>query len=69
MSREAALKAGGQRIAIDTPMVDGSILLKGARLDDLRASAAALEGELAARETELLKQQAIDGSVVPTSHG
>jgi YidC/Oxa1 family membrane protein insertase len=36
MSRETALKAGGTRIVIDTPMVDGSILLKGARLDDLR---------------------------------
>ena len=36
MSRDAALKAGGARIAIDTPMVDGSILLKGAKLDDLR---------------------------------
>jgi len=36
MSREAALKAGGARIVVDTPMVDGSILLKGARLDDLR---------------------------------
>jgi YidC/Oxa1 family membrane protein insertase len=36
MSREAALKAGGPRITVDTPMVDGSILLKGARIDDLR---------------------------------
>ncbi len=36
MSRDAALKAGGTRIAIDTPMLDGSIALKGARLDDLR---------------------------------
>jgi YidC/Oxa1 family membrane protein insertase len=36
MSREAALKAGGKRVPIDTPMVDGSILLKGGRLDDLR---------------------------------
>src|SRR6266404_3855186 len=36
MSREAALKVGGARVVIDTPMVDGSILLKGARLDDLR---------------------------------
>jgi len=36
MSREAALKASGKRVVIDTPMVDGSILLKGARLDDLR---------------------------------
>jgi YidC/Oxa1 family membrane protein insertase len=36
LSREAALKVGGARVTIDTPMVDGSILLKGARLDDLR---------------------------------
>ncbi len=36
LARTAALKVGGPRIAIDTPMVDGSILLKGARLDDLR---------------------------------
>ncbi|HKB96598.1 MAG TPA: membrane protein insertase YidC [Rhizomicrobium sp.] len=36
MGREAALKVGGPRVVIDTPMVDGSILLKGARLDDLR---------------------------------
>src|SRR5262249_47654754 len=36
MSREAALKAGGARLAVDTPMVDGSILLKGAKIDDLR---------------------------------
>ena len=36
MSRDAALKAGGARVAIDAPMVDGSILLTGARIDDLR---------------------------------
>ncbi|MDB5734492.1 MAG: yidC [Alphaproteobacteria bacterium] len=36
MTREAALKVGGKRVEIDTPMVDGSILLKGARIDDLR---------------------------------
>ena len=36
MTRDAALKAGGARVAIDTPMVDGSIRLTGAKLDDLR---------------------------------
>ena len=36
LSRSAALKAGGARVKIDTAMVDGSILLRGARLDDLR---------------------------------
>ncbi|MFO1247000.1 MAG: membrane protein insertase YidC [Alphaproteobacteria bacterium] len=36
LTREAALKVGGKRVVIDTPMVDGSLLLKGARLDDLR---------------------------------
>ena len=36
MTREAALKAGGARVAIDAPMVDGSIQLKGAQIDDLR---------------------------------
>lgn len=36
LSREAALQAGGARIVIDTPTLKGSLLLKGARLDDLR---------------------------------
>ncbi|MBV9548105.1 MAG: membrane protein insertase YidC, partial [Alphaproteobacteria bacterium] len=36
MTREAALKAGGPRIGIDTPMADGSIRLTGAKIDDLR---------------------------------
>ena len=36
MTREQALKAGGARVAIDTPTVDGSILLKGGKFDDLR---------------------------------
>ena len=36
LSRADALKAGGARIAVDTPSLDGSLLLKGARFDDLR---------------------------------
>jgi YidC/Oxa1 family membrane protein insertase len=36
LSRAEALKRGGARIAIQTPTVDGSFLLKGARFDDLR---------------------------------
>jgi YidC/Oxa1 family membrane protein insertase len=36
LSREAALKMGGARVAIDTPTLDGSLLLKGARFDDLK---------------------------------
>ena len=36
MSREAALKAEGARVAIDSPLLDGSIALKGAKFDDLR---------------------------------
>src|ERR1700743_323021 len=36
LSRGDALKRGGTRIAIQTPSLDGSLLLKGARLGDLR---------------------------------
>jgi YidC/Oxa1 family membrane protein insertase len=36
LSRADALKAGGARVAIDTPSLDGSLRLKGARFDDLR---------------------------------
>lgn len=36
LSREEALKRGGARITVKTPTVDGSILLKGARFDDLK---------------------------------
>ena len=36
LGRTAALAEGGPRIAIDTPSVDGSLRLKGARFDDLR---------------------------------
>ncbi|HKD47340.1 MAG TPA: membrane protein insertase YidC [Rhizomicrobium sp.] len=36
MSRDAALKAAGPRVAIDSPLLDGSIALKGAKFDDLR---------------------------------
>src|SRR5579862_5200644 len=36
LSRIAALELGGERVPISTPTVDGSLLLKGARFDDLR---------------------------------
>jgi YidC/Oxa1 family membrane protein insertase len=36
LTRDKALAAGGARVKIDTPDIDGSLLLKGARLDDLR---------------------------------
>jgi YidC/Oxa1 family membrane protein insertase len=36
LTRGQALKAQGPRIAIETPSVDGTLLLKGARFDDLR---------------------------------
>ncbi|HWA91189.1 MAG TPA: membrane protein insertase YidC [Rhizomicrobium sp.] len=36
LSRGQALERQGARIKIDTPSVDGSLLLKGARFDDLR---------------------------------
>ncbi|HEY4942710.1 MAG TPA: membrane protein insertase YidC [Rhizomicrobium sp.] len=36
LTRDVALKASGPRIRIVTPSVDGSLVLKGARFDDLR---------------------------------
>src|SRR5271154_2518754 len=36
LSRAQALKASGPRVAIDTPSLDGSLMLKGGRIDDLR---------------------------------
>jgi YidC/Oxa1 family membrane protein insertase len=36
MGRDAALKAEGARVAINSPLLDGSIALKGAKFDDLR---------------------------------
>src|SRR5580698_1664527 len=36
LGRADALKLGGARVPIDTPTVDGSLLLKGAVFDDLR---------------------------------
>ncbi|HKD21966.1 MAG TPA: membrane protein insertase YidC [Rhizomicrobium sp.] len=36
LTRDQALERGGPRVAIATPSLDGSLLLKGARFDDLR---------------------------------
>ena len=36
LSRGQALERGGTRIRIETPSVEGSFLLKGGRIDDLR---------------------------------
>jgi len=36
LGRTEALARGGARVAIETPSIDGSLLLKGARFDDLR---------------------------------
>src|ERR1043166_1839047 len=36
LSRDQALKQGGDRIAIDTPTIDGSLRLTGGHFDDLR---------------------------------
>src|SRR5215469_3670100 len=36
LTRQAALAESGPRIKIDTPTVDGSLVLKGARFNDLR---------------------------------
>ncbi|MGZ5930746.1 MAG: membrane protein insertase YidC [Rhizomicrobium sp.] len=36
LPREKALALGGARIKIDTPSVDGTLMLRGARFDDLR---------------------------------
>jgi YidC/Oxa1 family membrane protein insertase len=36
LPREKALALGGTRIRIDTPSVDGTLMLRGARFDDLR---------------------------------
>ena len=35
LSRDAALKQSGERVAIDTPSLKGSIALKGGRIDDV----------------------------------
>jgi len=36
LPRDKALALGGSRVRIDTPSLDGSLLLRGARFDDLR---------------------------------
>jgi YidC/Oxa1 family membrane protein insertase len=39
LPREQALSLGGQRIVFDTPAIDGSISVRGARIDDLKLKA------------------------------
>jgi len=60
MTREAALKAGGARVAIDTPMVDGSIRLTGAVIDDLRLKTYRLTVDPKSPEIVLLAPKSTD---------
>ncbi len=60
LTRDAALKAGGPRIAINTPMVDGSIRLTGAKLDDLRLKAYHVDLDPRSPEIVLLAPKSTD---------
>lgn len=54
LSRGQALKLGGARVAIQTPTVDGSFLLKGARFDDLKLKRYRVTNDPKSAEIDLL---------------
>ncbi len=60
LSREQALRQTGERIPIDTPTVDGSILLTGGRFDDLRLKAYHQTTDPSSPEIVLLAPKATD---------
>ena len=60
LSRAQALSAGGARVRISTPTVDGSLLLKGARFDDLRLKKYHLNVDPKSPEIVLLAPKSTD---------
>jgi len=60
LSRAQALKLGGARVAIQTPTVDGSFLLKGARFDDLRLKRYRVANDPKSPEIDLLAPSGTD---------
>jgi len=60
LSRTQALKLGGARVAIQTPTVDGSFLLKGARFDDLRLKRYRVANDPKSPEIDLLAPSGTD---------
>jgi YidC/Oxa1 family membrane protein insertase len=57
MTRQQALQENGPRIAIDTPTVDGSLRLEGARFDDLQLKKYRETTDPKSREIVLLSPQ------------